>query len=381
MADRIRIGMAYTYNENWIAGTYYIENLINALNALDDKDKPNLVIITNRRTDYNTAKNKFNYPYLSFQLGSGESHRVFQFINKISGRLIKKKLFNQKIKGLDAVFPYYKCVQQSLAKNKIYWIADFQEHFVAEFFDQDAIRYRIENQMTIQSSAEKLVLSSEDSLQHFKILYPNHTVRASVMPFAVTHPNYSNLSMSSLLQKHHLPEKYFICPNQFWAHKNQFIVLKAIKILKDKGIDIIVGFTGNTKDFRNPDYFAGLKQFVKKNDIGEQVKFLGFIDRLEQLQLMKHAVAIIQPSLFEGWSTVVEDAKAMNKSLIVSNINVHREQLINSSARFFDPLNEKDLAAALEWANDHPSLPVLYEEYDYKENIKAFGKNFLNICT
>ncbi len=46
-------------------------------------------------------------------------------------------------------------------------------------------------------------------------------------------------------------------------------------------------------------------------------RFLGFIDRGEQLQLMKNSIAIVQPSLFEGWSTVVEDTKAMQSCNII----------------------------------------------------------------
>jgi hypothetical protein len=53
---------------------------------------------------------------------------------------------------------------------------------------------------------------------------------------------------------------------------------------------------------------------------------MGFMDRYEQLKLMSQSIAVIQPSLFEGWSTVVEDAKALGKRAIISDINVHLEQ-------------------------------------------------------
>ena len=37
---------------------------------------------------------------------------------------------------------------------------------------------------------------------------------------------------------------------------------------------------------------------------------------MDQLRLMKESLGVIQPSLFEGWSTVIEDAKALNKKSI-----------------------------------------------------------------
>jgi hypothetical protein len=50
---------------------------------------------------------------------------------------------------------------------------------------------------------------------------------------------------------------------------------------------------------------------------------VGFIDRAEQTMLLKNAISIVQPSLFEGWSTVVEDAKALNQYMILSDIPVN----------------------------------------------------------
>jgi glycosyltransferase involved in cell wall biosynthesis len=381
MAARKRIGLCYTYNENWIGGTYYIENLINALNTLDEADKPHIVLITNQHKDYLAAKNKLTYRWISYQVGSGEKNRFFQFINKVTGRLFKIRLFKQQLQKLDAIFPYYKCIQQSLAKKKIYWIADFQEHFAPEFFNGDTIAARQKSQLEIQSSLENLIVSSNDALEHFKKLYPNHTVKVSLLPFAVTHPDYRQLDIGELLKKYNLPGRYFICPNQFWKHKNQITVLKAVRDLKEKGINITVAFTGNTKDDRHPEYYNELRDYIDTHELHDQIIFLGFIDRAEQLQLMNNCIAIIQPSLFEGWSTVVEDAKSMNKFLIVSNIDIHKEQLENSSALFFEPLDESELAAALQGVFDRPNLPALFENNTYGKSIYEFGANFLKIAT
>ena len=80
MVNRKKIGLTYTYNENWIGGTYYIENLVNAFNSLDDKQKPHIVLLTESYEDHKAALQKFNYPYLSFRLASGEANKAFQFL-------------------------------------------------------------------------------------------------------------------------------------------------------------------------------------------------------------------------------------------------------------------------------------------------------------
>ena len=43
-------------------------------------------------------------------------------------------------------------------------------------------------------------------------------------------------------------------------------------------------------------------------------------------------MAVAQPSLFEGWSTIVEDAKTLGKPIFVSDLPVHREQLGDAQA-------------------------------------------------
>ena len=159
-----------------------------------------------------------------------------------------------------------------------------------------------------------------------------------VVNFAVTHPVYDHLNIDELKLKFEINKEYFISPNQFWQHKNHMTILKAIKLLKERQKEVLVVFTGKEYDYRNPDYTGDLKRFVLENDLTSNILFLGFIDRAEQLQLMKHAKAIIQPSLFEGWSTVVEDAKAMDQFVIASDIPVHKDQL-KKNALFFSPKN------------------------------------------
>jgi hypothetical protein len=65
----------------------------------------------------------------------------------------------------------------------------------------------------------------------------------------------------------------------------------------------------------------------------------------------------VQPSLFEGWSTVVEDARVLGRRLLLSDIPVHREQN-PAGAEYFEPENVEALAALMERAwRDWPSGP------------------------
>jgi glycosyltransferase involved in cell wall biosynthesis len=96
---------------------------------------------------------------------------------------------------------------------------------------------------------------------------------------------------------------------------------------------------------------------LAKDEIAEQVRLLGLIPRHDQVRMMRRAIAIIQPSLFEGWSTVVEDARALGRPTLLSDIPVHREQN-PPGARFFAPSSPEALADLLAEAwKDWPAGP------------------------
>ena len=178
-------------------------------------------------------------------------------------------------------------------------------------------------------------------------------------------------------EKYNLKDKkYFFSPNQFWKHKNQIIILKSLVLLKELNkLDFLVAFSGKEYDYRNPQYFKELNDFCKKNNIQDHVLFLGFIDRKEQLYLMKNSLAIIQPSLFEGWSTVVEDSKKINQNCIVSDLKVHREQL-KDDGYYFNPNDENQLAEVLSRFSENE---IDKPDFNYDFDCENFGRNFLEI--
>jgi hypothetical protein len=90
---------------------------------------------------------------------------------------------------------------------------------------------------------------------------------------------------------------------------------------------------------------------------------------------MKYALAVLQPSLFEGWSTVIEDAKSMNQWVIASDITVHREQIKNN-VYFFNPHDELHLSEKIYSFITHQPQKT---DTTYADNVRKFGKDFMEI--
>lgn len=386
MAERKNIALFFSYNEGWIGGTYYILSLIQALNLLRDESKPNLIIVCTTEDEYLLAK-QTGYPYLTKheirQLNLQFSPSLVErIINKISTEIIGRKIVQQKQllnypQPVDVVFPCPQMNTFSDVKKSLFWIPDFQEYHLPEFFsnNKDEKEWRYNFGKYVAQHNLPLVVSSKDALNDFNTIYANNKSEVSVIPFAVSHPDYNHLDVEKLKEKYHLTKPYFFSPNQFWKHKNHEVVIEAARLLTDQGnIDFQIAFSGKESDFRNPDYINELKEKVKKYKLENQISFLGFIDRAEQLQLMNHAVSIIQPSLFEGWSTVIEDVKAMNQPIIASNLAVHQEQLQTYGGMFFDKTDYKTLAENLKQALIHPPAK---KQYDYNKDRLAFAQNFI----
>jgi hypothetical protein len=100
---------------------------------------------------------------------------------------------------------------------------------------------------------------------------------------------------------------------------------------------------------------------------------------------MRRSLAVIQPSLFEGWSTVVEDARVLGKPTILSDISVHLEQNPPNSL-FFEQHSPQHLAKLLAdgWTQLPPGPDLEQEATARAKNIQevqSFGQKFLNIAT
>ncbi len=371
--ERRKVSLLFHNDSGWIAGTYYILNLVNALKVLPDGQKPHLVIISKKADDMQLVKDT-GYPYLSYLPLEVSYSITDRLINKASRALSGKNRINRKYTDaqLGTVFPYSLHYSLSDSTSRLYWIPDFQEKYFPQFFTGQEKAERQKGLESIAAAANRIVFSSRNAQEDFQKFFPGNKCSTHVVHFAATHPEYSSLDLAALRTKFGLGENYFISPNQFWEHKNHIVVLKALKQLKGQGVSCQVAFTGKERDHRNPDYFDRLKAFVKENELDDQVRFLGFIDRREQLKLMEGALAVIQPSLFEGWSTVVEDAKAMSRYVLLSDIPVHREQL-GHNVSFFDPRNEDALALLMSQSLES-SLKSSF--FDYNDNVREFAQSF-----
>jgi glycosyltransferase involved in cell wall biosynthesis len=257
------------------------------------------------------------------------------------------------------------------------WIPDFQHFRLPQFFSEKERLLRDENFNRITHDCDCILLSSFAAQSDLAAFAPETVGKSRVLRFIPEVNATTRIMPVGDLQKKygfHIP--YFYMPNQFWIHKNHRIVVDALIALRDRGISATVLMTGSTEDYRYPDHYAELMARVERNGLTESFKVLGLVPYEDLLSLMHHSMAVINPSLFEGWSSTVEEAKALGKVVLLSNLPVHLEQN-PAKGVFFDPAKAEDLAGKMLEIMKKARLDVPDEaDLVYSDSYQADRLNF-----
>ena len=78
------------------------------------------------------------------------------------------------------------------------------------------------------------------------------------------------------------------------------------------------------------------------------------VPRQHVFALMRASTALVNPSLSEGWSTTVEEAKMLGVPMLLSNLRVHMEQA-GEYARYFNPDAAEQLASLMAQHRNSPA--------------------------
>jgi glycosyltransferase involved in cell wall biosynthesis len=253
---------------------------------------------------------------------------------------------------IDVVFEYTQFYGWRFPFPTIAWLTDFQHRHLKELFSSSAYWKRELGFRAQVYSGRHIMLSSEDSRRDCEAFLPRSVGRNSVVHFAVPPPEVSDFhSVRAIADSYQLPDHFFYLPNQFWKHKNHCIVIEALHLLKQRGHNIVVASSGEPVDYRHPEHYKTLQGLVDFHGLSNAFRFLGMVPRQHVFALMRACAALINPSLSEGWSTTVEEAKSLGVPMLLSDLRVHREQA-GDSAFFFDPQTAEQLVLLMAQRND-----------------------------
>ncbi|MGH8020391.1 MAG: hypothetical protein ACREIA_19335, partial [Opitutaceae bacterium] len=182
---------------------------------------------------------------------------------------------------------------------QVCWIPDFQHLNHPEFFPAAELARRGAAFARIFSDAARIVVSNhcgfEDAMRHF----PHARERMVTLPFVMyLGREWRAPDASVVVRKLGLPQKFILFPAQFWKHKNHPCLFEAVRRAREQnGCDnVVLVCTGHPQDMRDPAHAPALSAFIREHRLENAIRILGLIPREDQVQLMRAAAAIAQPS-------------------------------------------------------------------------------------
>lgn len=323
---------------SWNGGINYFNSLAENLDGVKNK----LIIITGKKTLI--EKKKFNNKIEFIKTNYCDPKTLPWFFRKIIFKLISKDilLINFLSKNNVNIVTHSVTLGNQDKIKIITWIPDMQQFYLKSDYNEIETKKKIKQYLEYVKYSNKILFSSYTEknkfLSLFKINKNVETVVIHNLPTLIKKKDF--ISCTKLRKKFSFKKDFFFIPNQFWEHKNHLFLFKVIKSLKDTNYLFI--FSGELKDYRNQHHIKKILLFVKKNKLDHKIKILNNIKYNEVISLIVNSIGVINPSLYEGWSTTVEEAKMYMKRLIISNIDVHKEQVKKISC-FFDLNNPKSL--------------------------------------
>lgn len=138
-----------------------------------------------------------------------------------------------------------------------------------------------------------------------------HCKKSVVVPNGIT-DNYS--PKLEFYSKNELPTILFL--NMLRKSKGVLTLLKALSLLKEDGIKFRAVFAGR---FESKEYQKEVYDFVNKNDLRENVEFLGVVSGDDKWKLYASCDIFTLPSEWESFGLVVLEAMQFKKPVIVTN--------------------------------------------------------------
>jgi glycosyltransferase involved in cell wall biosynthesis len=305
-----------------------------------------------------------------------KARRVPQTLDGLIGRV-----------GVSVLFPLLAPPKAPLPATWVGWIPDFQHKRRPEFFSAAERAFRETCFQRIVNEASHVIVSSQDARDDLMRWFPTTHARVSVLQFrTVLDSRWYDLDPEIATAPLQLPAKFLTYPSQLWIHKNHRTVFGALSLLRERGrSDVVLVCTGREYDYRHPEYANELKAEIAGRGLQSHVRLLGLLDRQTQIQVMRKSAAVVQASFFEGWSALVEDARALGKPIFLSDIPVHREQA-PARARYFNPESAEELAGAIEseWVHLEPGPALEAEQHARDEQqplILDFACRFVDVIS
>lgn len=345
----IRFGVPPIGGKDWFGGWMYMRNLVRTLALYGDEEIEICLFVGDDRAQDPFIHELRHLPrvriieHSAFQ-ERGLRHGTLQTL--ISGR--RSALLDAfSAENIDVALDWATYYGWRSEVPVVAWFPDFQHRMLPHMFGHREWWQRELGFRAQIAASKRILLSSASAEADCHRFYPSTRGKTHVARFAVPTDDWPAAKTAlEELAAAEVPRDFIFLPNQLWQHKNHAVAIRAAGILADRESSRVIIATGRGEDPRRPGFRAELEQMIL--NCGAERNFIllsGVSHSLVQAMTIA-TIALLNPSSFEGWSTTVEEAKAVGTPLLLSDITVHREQA--PDARFFALDDAETLADLIE---------------------------------
>lgn len=322
MEQKIAIDIRLYYRGRGIAS--YIKNLLLYYKQYEISSSPKLILISDRKIPTELRELGFEFSILPL--------RLYPLFDLVLPLFLWIKALN-KLHSPGNTNPLIKLPKQKFITtihDLIFFTSEFRGNTIYQKIGRLYLRFNVK---FTKKYVDKIISVSEYS--------KNDIARILKIPLSKIHVIYQGFSddYRNLSKKKFLKKKEFLAFGSLDARKNTVLIIKAFKKFSENHPEYILNLVGiQQKD---------LRQIGFKTKNWENIKFHGFIDNHSLLELYQTCVALVYPSLYEGFGIPIIEAQSCNTAVITSNITSTKE-IAGNSALLIDPYSEKELIRALE---------------------------------
>ena len=355
--NRLKIGITAHDFLNWSGGIDFLWTVTDSLLAssrAESADVHLLVPDAGIRFAWKSARDFFSRkPQVRLR-----SHELTDAFSEVAERITThhldigpQALSDKAAKlNLDILLPVMHSLGRDFPRPWLAYAYDFQHKYFPENFTGDATRARDRHFARLLREARAVIVNSRAAASDIAKFFPPATARVFALPFApAPRPDWLN-NKSEVLSRYNVRPPYFIISNQFWPHKDHATAFEAFRQIAESHPPISLVCTGSTGGSTDTAYFSKLVGSLEKTGIKNRVNILGLIPKRDQIELLKHSCALIQPTLFEGGpgGGAVYDSFSLRVPAIVSDIAVNRELPNDDRITFFPAGDSAALAKRME---------------------------------
>ena len=250
---------------------------------------------------------------------------------------------------IDVLLPSFHILPASVNVPWIGYLYDAQHRYLENLFSPQERKRRDKQFRAMVEAAPAILVNSAAVKRDLVQFYGASDSAVIALPFSAAAPSgWFEDDPKQVAARYLLRAPYFIICNQFWKHKDHGTAFRAFAAFARRFPEVSLVCTGAQEDFRDPGYFGSLRRIISDEHLEARIRLLGLVPKSDQIGLMRGAMAVIQPTLFEGGpgGGAVFDAVAVGTPAIVSDIEVNRE-LNLEGVTFFSAGDAEALAREL----------------------------------